>query len=337
MDLNTIWFILITVLFIGYFFLEGFDYGVGMLLPFIAKDDTERRMIINTIGPHWDGNEVWLLTAGGASFAAFPEWYATLFSGFYIPLFLMLLGLIVRAVAFEYRSKEDSLKWRYNWDWMIFVGSFLTALLWGVAVANIMRGTPIDATKTYTGGFFNLLNPYGLIGGITFVVLFLYHGAVFLSLKIGGEFEERIKATAEKLWLPAVVLAVIFVAYTYVDVEIFSAKGFSAFIPPLIAAVSLVLSGVYLKSNKIGLSFILVALTVVFVTITAFYTLYPNVMISSTSPEYNLTIYNSSASQYTLGVMTWVAGILVPFVLVYQAWSYIVFKKRLTKDSELEY
>ncbi len=337
MDLNTVWFILITVLFIGYFFLEGFDYGVGMLLPFIAKDDTERRMIINTIGPHWDGNEVWLLTAGGASFAAFPEFYATLFSGFYLALFLMLVGLIVRAVAFEYRSKEESLKWRYNWDWMIFLGSFLTSLLWGVAVANIMRGTPIDATKTYTGGFFNLLNPYGLVGGITFVMLFLYHGAAFLNLKIGGEFQTRIKQTAEKLWLPTVVMAVIFVLFTYFDVEIFQAKGFSAFIPPLFAAIFLILSGIYLKQGKDGLAFVMTSLTVVFVTITAFYTLYPNLMVSSTSPEYNLTIYNASASQYTLKVMTWVAGILVPFVLVYQAWSYIVFKKRITKDSELEY
>ncbi len=337
MDLNTVWFILITVLFIGYFFLEGFDYGVGMLLPFLAKDDTERRMIINTIGPHWDGNEVWLLTAGGASFAAFPHFYATLFSGFYLPLFLMLVGLIVRAVAFEYRSKEDSLKWRYNWDWMIFLGSFLTALLWGVAVANILKGTPIDATKTYTGGFFNLLNLYGLIGGVTFVLLFLYHGAVFLTLKIGGDFLERVKQTAQKLWLPTVVFAVIFVLATYFYVDIFRAKGVAAFIPPLVAAVTLILSGIYLKSGKDGLAFVMTSLTIVFVTITAFFTLYPNLMVSSTSPEYNLTIYNASASPYTLTVMTWVAGILVPFVLVYQAWSYIVFKKRITKESELEY
>ncbi len=336
MDLNILWFILITVLFIGYFFLEGFDYGVGMLLPFMGKDDAERRAIINTIGPHWDGNEVWLLTAGGASFAAFPNFYATLFSGFYLPLFLMLLGLIVRAVAFEYRSKEDSLKWRYNWDWMIFLGSFIPAFLWGVAVSNLLIGVPIDSTMTYTGGFFNLLNPYALVGGITFVVLFLFHGSLFLSLKLGGEMMDKAKESANKYWIPAVVMAVIFVVYTYFAVPSFSASAV-ALISALIAAVALILAGIYAKGGKMGLGFIMSSLTVVFVTILAFATLYPNLMFSSTDPANNLTIYNASASPYTLTVMSYVALILVPFVLVYQAWSYIIFKKRITKDSEMTY
>jgi len=336
MDLNTLWFILITVLFIGYFFLEGFDYGVGMLLPFLGKDDMERRVIINTIGPHWDGNEVWLLTAGGASFAAFPNFYATLFSGFYLPLFLMLIGLIVRAVAFEYRSKQDSLKWRYNWDWMIFVGSFIPAFLWGVAVSNLLIGTPIDSTMTYTGGFFNLLNPYALVGGITFVLLFIFHGALFLSLKIGGEMLDKVKATAAKFWLPAVIFAVIFILYTYFAVDAFQAKGVAILLLPLIAAVALILSGVYAKADKMGLAFIMSSLTIVFVVITAFVTLFPNLMIAE-NPANSLTIYNASASQYTLTVMSYVALILVPFVLVYQAWSYIIFKKRITKESEMEY
>ncbi len=336
MDLNILWFILLTVLFIGYFFLEGFDYGVGMLLPFLGKDDAERRAIINTIGPHWDGNEVWLLTAGGASFAAFPNFYATLFSGFYLPLFLMLLGLIVRAVAFEYRSKEDSLTWRYNWDKMIFLGSFIPALLWGVAVSNLLIGVPIDSTMTYTGGFFNLLNPYALVGGITFVLIFIFHGALFLSLKLGGIMMDKAKEAANKFWLPAVVFAVIFVVYTYFAVPAFSASTF-AIIAALIAAVALVLAGVYAKNGKMGLAFIMSSLTTVFVTIMAFATLFPNLMYSSTDPAYNLTIYNASASQYTLTVMSYVALILVPFILVYQAWSYIVFKKRITKDSEMLY
>ncbi len=337
MDLNIVWFILITVLFIGFFFLEGFDYGVGILLPFIAKKDDEKRVIINSIGPFWDGNEVWMITAGGAIFAAFPHWYATLFSGFYLPLFLMLFGLIIRAVAFEFRSKEESLVWRNGWDWMIFLGSFIPALLWGVAVANLLRGVPIDETMTYTGGFFNLLNPYGLVGGITFVVLFMYHGSIFLTLKVGGEMLNSVKAVANKLYLPAVVVAVVFVLYTFFEVQAFQAKGLAMLALPGIAAVALLLSGLFLKQEKAGLSFIMTALTIVFVTITAFVTLFPNVMISSTDPANNLTIYNASASPYTLEVMTIVAFILVPFVLVYQAWSYIVFKKRVTKDSELEY
>jgi cytochrome d ubiquinol oxidase subunit II len=205
MDLNTLWFILIAVLFIGYFFLEGFDYGVGILLPFLAKQDQDRRVIINTVGPHWDGNEVWLLTAGGAIFAAFSQGMP-LFSGFYLALVLMLIGLIVRGVAFEFRSKDANPKWRSFWDWMIFLGSFLPALLWGVALANILKGVPIDAEKNYVGGFFNLLNPYALLAGLTSLVGFTLHGAIFLALKTTDELKVKAHAVANKLWLPSVVL-----------------------------------------------------------------------------------------------------------------------------------
>jgi len=206
MDLNTLWFSLIGVLFIGFFFLEGFDYGVGILLPFLAKEDIDRRVIINTIGPVWDGNEVWLLTAGGAIFAAFPHWYATLFSGFYLALMLVLLTLIVRGVAFEFRSKMPNPKWRSFWDWMIFLGSLIPALLWGVALANIVRGVPIDADKNYVGGFFNLLNPYALLAGLTSLAGFALHGAMFLSLKTKGEIADKAHAAANRLWLPTMGL-----------------------------------------------------------------------------------------------------------------------------------
>jgi len=189
MDLNTFWFMLVAVLFIGYFFLEGFDYGVGILLPFLAKDDQGRRVILNTIGPHWDGNEVWLLTAGGAIFAAFSGWYATLFSGFYLALVLMLVGLIVRGVALEFRSKDENPTWRETWDWLIFAGSLIPALLWGVALANIVKGVPIDASKNYVGGFFNLLNPYALLGGLTSLAGFTLHGAIFLCLKTTDDLD----------------------------------------------------------------------------------------------------------------------------------------------------
>src|SRR5512136_82348 len=200
MTLNILWFVLVAVLFTGFFFLEGFDYGVGILLPFLGKQDGERRMLINTIGPFWDGNEVWLLTAGGAMFAAFPNWYATLFSGFYLALLLILLALIVRGVAFEFRSKDKNPRWRSLWDWLIFVGSFVPALLWGVALANIVKGVPIDASKNYVGGFFNLLNPYALVGGLTSLAGFALHGAIFLSLKTTDGLMERAHTMANRLW-----------------------------------------------------------------------------------------------------------------------------------------
>jgi cytochrome d ubiquinol oxidase subunit II len=199
MDLNTLWFILLFVLFVGFFLLEGFDYGVGILLPFLGKDDTDRRLIINTIGPFWDANEVWLITAGGAMFAAFPNWYATMFSGFYLALVLMLVALIVRAVGFEFRSKDRHPTWRQVWDWMIFGGSFVPALLWGVAFGNLIRGLPIDADMNYVGSFWDLLNPYALSGGLATLSAFVLHGALFLSLKTKGEIVERAHKAATRL------------------------------------------------------------------------------------------------------------------------------------------
>ncbi len=206
MDLNTVWFALVAVLVIGFFLLEGFDYGVGILLPFLGKDDQDRRVIINTIGPYWDGNEVWLITAGGAIFAAFPEWYATMFSGFYLALLLMLVALIVRGVAFEFRSKDRRPQWRGLWDWMIFFGSFVPALLWGVAFANLIRGVPINADMQYVGTFWDLLNPYALVGGLATLSAFTLHGAVFLSLKTKDELEERAHKAAARVWLPTVII-----------------------------------------------------------------------------------------------------------------------------------
>jgi len=214
MDLNTLWFILIAVLYIGFFVLEGFDFDVGILLPFLGRNYQQRRTIINTIGPHWDCNEVWLLTAGGATFAAFPQWYATLFSGFYLPLFLLLVGLIVRGVAFEFRSKDDAAWWRNLWDACIFIGSLLPALLLGVAFANLVHGVPIDAEMNYVGGFFNLLNPYALLGGVSAVLLFALHGAIFLTLKTTGEIEQRAQQIAQRLWLPVVAVLLIFIVST---------------------------------------------------------------------------------------------------------------------------
>ena len=337
MDLNTIWFILIGVLFTGFFFLEGFDYGVGILLPFVGKDDKTRRVVINSIGTFWDGNEVWLLTAGGAIFAAFPNWYATLFSGFYIALLLILLALIVRGVSFEFRSKDKHPKWRNTWDWMLFVGSFVPALLWGVAFANIVRGVPIDASMSYVGGFFNLLNPYALIGGLASLAMFTLHGAVFLNLKTAGAVKDRAKYFATKLWLPTLIIVILYVVFSYFATDMFTGSGINPGPVPIIAAAALVLVTFFLKKDRDGWAFIMTGLTVIFTTITIFMGLFPRVMISSLNEAWNLTIYNASATPYTLKVMTIVAAIFVPLVLIYQGWTYWTFRQRISVDSELEY
>jgi cytochrome d ubiquinol oxidase subunit II len=337
MDLNTIWFILIAVLFIGFFVLEGFDYGVGILLPFLGKNDIERRAIINTIGTHWDGNEVWMITAGGAMFAAFPNWYATLFSGFYLALVIMLLALILRGVAFEYRSKRESPVWRNRWDWMIFIGSFVPALLWGVAISNIIRGVPIDDKMNYTGTFFTLLNPYSLLGGITALAIFTLHGAIFLSLKLADELLERARKTARQLWLPTVILLFAYIIFGYFDTDMFTKLGVNPGVIPILGGISILTVGWLLKIKREGWAFLMTALTIAFSTITIFMGLYPRVMVSSTNPDWSLTIYNASSSPYTLKTMTIIAIIFVPIVLAYQAWSYWVFRKRISTKSKLEY
>jgi cytochrome d ubiquinol oxidase subunit II len=332
MDLNTLWFLLIAVLYTGYFVLEGFDMGVGILLPFLGKNDNERRAIINTIGPHWDGNEVWLVTAGGATFAAFPHWYATLFSGFYLPLFLMLIALIVRGVAFEFRSKDNNPTWRKLWDWAIFGGSFVPALLWGVAFSNLVRGVPIDTTMTYTGGFFNLLNPFALVGGLTTLFLFTLLGAIFLNLKTTGRLELASQRIASVLWPAALVVALVYYTVMYFQTALADKPGI--ILVPVIAGLALIASGALLRVKRNGWAFITTSLAIVLSVAALFLTLFPDVMVSSTNPAWSLTVYNASSSPYTLRTMTVVAAIFVPIVLVYQGWSYWVFRRRVTTDPE---
>jgi cytochrome bd ubiquinol oxidase subunit II len=328
-----LWFGLIAVLFTGFFFLEGFDFGVGMLHPFLGKKDEERRMIINSIGPVWDSNEVWLITAGGAMFAAFPNWYATLFSGFYLPLVLMLVALIMRGISFEFRSKEEAPAWRHFWDWSIFGGSFVAALLWGVAFANFIRGVPIDETMTYTGGFFNLLNPFALVGGLAFVALFGLHGVLFLSLKLSGELESRVKSWLCPFWRGSFLLLGIFIIWGV------AANYLAASILGYILAVLVLLALVFVRQfslkDKFGLAFILNGLTIVLLTVSFFVALFPNVMISSTGP--NLTIAKAASSLTTLKTMTVVAAIFVPIVLIYVGWTYKLFSKRIKPTDHLEY
>lgn len=339
MDLNMIWFILIAILYTGFFVLEGFDFGVGILLPFLGKGDTERRVIINSIGPFWDGNEVWLLTAGGATFAAFPHWYATMFSGFYIPLFLLLIFLILRGVAFEFRSKDKNPKWRKFWDWALFAGSFAPALLLGVAFANIVKGVPINAQMEYTGGFWNLLNPYGLLGGISAVAVFTLHGGIFLSLKTKYSLMERARDFTHKLWLPVVVIYLLLVSATFLYVDTSTQFGIIPGIVAILAGLAILLAGVLVRQKRDGWAFVMTSLTIIFTLATFFLLLYPRVMISSLNPEeWSLTIYNAASGAYTLRVMSIIALIFVPIVLAYQGWTYWIFRKRLTADpATLEY
>jgi cytochrome d ubiquinol oxidase subunit II len=337
MDLNTVWFVLVAVLVIGFFLLEGFDYGVGILLPFLGKDDLDRRVIINTIGPFWDGNEVWVLTAGGAIFAAFPNWYATMFSGFYLALALMLLALIVRAVAFEFRSKDKHPTWRKLWDWMIFVGSFVPALLWGVAFANLIKGVPINADMQYVGSFWDLLNPYALSGGLATLSAFTLHGAIFLSLKTKDEIVERAHTAATRLWLPTVVLVFAFVIASYFATDMFSRLGINPGPVPLGAGVALLAAGWFIRQRRHGWAFVMSSLTIALSAATVAIGLYPRVMVSSLNPAWSLTIYNASSSPYTLRLMTIIALIFVPIVLIYQGWSYWIFRKRIGRQDYLEY
>lgn len=332
--LQTLWFILIAVLWIGFFFLEGFDFGVGMLLPFLGKKDEERRAIINTIGPTWDGNEVWLLTAGGAMFAAFPHWYATMFSGFYLALFLLLIGLIIRGIAFEYRSKDSNPKWRHTFDWMIAVGSFLASLLLGAAFANLARGVPINENMMYTGNLFTLLNPYGLIGGLATVIVFLLHGANFLGLKLEGEMRERVIALSKKLYVAAVVVTTLLLVTTYIYTDIRTKLGINPGITPIASYAALLVTIYFINRKMEGWAFIMTSLHIVLTQVTFFMLMFPRVMISSTNPAYSLTIYNASSSQYTLTVMSIVALIFVPIVLAYQGWTYYQFRKRVSADKK---
>jgi cytochrome d ubiquinol oxidase subunit II len=337
MDLNTVWFILTLVLVIGFFLLEGFDYGVGILLPFLGKDDVDRRVIINTIGPFWDGNEVWMITAGGAMFAAFPEWYATLFSGFYLALLLILLTLIVRGVAFEFRSKDKHPAWRKLWDWMIFVGSLVPALLWGVAFSNLIGGVPIDADMQYVGGFWDLLTPYALAGGLASLTVFTLHGAIFLSLKTRGQLVQRAHKAATRLWLPAVVAGTLFVVVGFIATDMYSRTGYVLVLLPLVAGAALLSSGWLIRQRRHGWAFAMTSLTIALSAATVAIGLYPRLMVSSLNPAWSLTIYNASSSPYTLRVMTIVALVFVPIILLYQGWSYWIFRKRIGREDSLEY
>jgi cytochrome bd ubiquinol oxidase subunit II len=333
MEYQVIWFILIAILFIGYFVLEGFDFGVGILMPFLGKDDTDRRVIINTIGPFWDANEVWLITAGGAMFAAFPHWYATLFSGFYIPLFLILLALILRAAGFEFRSKMPQTWWRKSADQFIFWGSFLPPLLWGVAFTNVVQGLPIGADMNFTGNLLSILNPYALLGGVVVVLIFMLHGALFLSLRTTGDLKARAEKIARTMWLPIGIITAAFAILGYWQTTLFEGLGLVPGTLPTLAILSFIACFAFMRFNMHGYAFAAIAATIILGTAVIFSGLFPNVMPSSLDTAFSLTIYNASSSKLTLKIMTIVALIFVPIVMAYQGWSYYIFSKRISRDS----
>ncbi|MFK4146159.1 cytochrome d ubiquinol oxidase subunit II [Streptomyces sp. NPDC004065] len=324
MELHDVWFVLIAVLWTGYFFLEGFDFGVGILTGLLARNRPERRVLINTIGPVWDGNEVWLLTAGGATFAAFPEWYATLFSGFYLPLLVILVCLIVRGVAFEYRAKRPEEKWQRNWETAIFWSSLIPAFLWGVAFGNIVRGVKIDRNFEYVGGFGDLLNPYALLGGLVTLTLFTFHGAVFTALKTVGDIRERARKLALRVGLVTAVVALAFLLWTQAD----TGNGRSL-VALVVAVAALVAALAANQAGREGWSFAWSGVTIVAAVAMLFLSLFPDVMPSTLDADWSLTVGNASSSPYTLKIMTWCAGVATPIVLLYQGWTYWVFRKRI--------
>lgn len=336
MELTTVWFILIAVLWTGYFVLEGFDFGVGMLFPILGRGDggtddpdndgeTRRRVMLSTIGPVWDGNEVWLLTAGGATFAAFPNWYATLFSGFYIPLLLILVALIVRALAFDYRGKVDDPTWRRRWDIAIIGGSFVPALLWGVAFTNIVRGVPIDANREFTGSLFTLLNPAALLGGLATVSLFTAYGAMFIALKTDGAIRHQARALSVKVGMVAAVLVLLWL------VVIHTSTGSAPSWALAGVAVVLFLAALgFAQKGREGWGFALAFGAIAAAVASLFVALFPDVMPSTTDAAFSLTTTNASSTDYTLKIMTWVAVLFTPLVVLYQSWSYWIFRKRVS-------
>jgi cytochrome d ubiquinol oxidase subunit II len=330
MDLETFWFCVVAVVWAMYFLLEGFDFGVGMLLPFVPRDDEERGTALRTIGPVWDGNEVWLVVAGGATFAAFPAWYATMFSGFYLALLLILFFLIIRVVSFEWRSKSETPGWRSTWTWANTVGSFGASLLWGIGLSCLVYGVPIDSDGDFTGNLLDLFSPYSVFAGIAVVALFAFHGATFLTLRTAGELRVRAEAAARRLAIPAAVLAAAYLVWTVaVAMDRNDKDLFPPVLPAALAIAALVLAVAFLFAGWSGRAFAMTALATISVVATLFTSLYPRVMVSSTGFANSLTVDSAASSHYALQVMTVVALVFVPIVLLYQGWAYYVFRARL--------
>ena len=330
MNLEIFWFCLIAFFWAGYFVLEGFDFGVGMLLPFVPRDEGERGAMFESIGPVWDGNEVWLVVAGGATFAAFPAWYGTMFSGFYLALLLILFFLIIRVVSFEWREKSENPHWRKAWMWANTVGSIGIALVWGIGLSNLLHGVPLDSSGDYVGGFWNLFTGYTILGGIAFVLLFAFHGAIYLTLRTTGELRARAAVAAFRLATPALAAGGGYLIWTVaVAVDRNEQSVFPAVLLAVITIAAFVLAVVCVYFGRSGVAFTLSAVGTLGVVATLFTSLYPRVMVSSPDFANSLTIQNASSAHYTLAVMTVVAAICVPLILLYQGWTYHVFRARV--------
>jgi cytochrome bd ubiquinol oxidase subunit II len=337
MELSELWFVLISILFIGFFFLEGFDFGVGMSTRLLARDQNERTIMVNAIGPFWDANEVWLITGAGAIFAAFPHWYATMFSGYYLLMLTVLLSLIGRGVAFEFRRKVEDTRWTNVWDWVIFFGSMLPPFLLGVLFTSMLKGVPIQEDMNMEAGFSDIINIYSIWGGLSITLLCLLHGLTFLSLKTEGEIRQRSAALAKKLVWPVFGSLVVFVGLSWFMTDIFVVRR----IPELIIVVLIVLAfglAYYFIANKReGMAFTMTGLGIVLTVLSIFVGLFPRVMVSSLNKAFNLTVYNASSGAYSLKVMTIVALTILPFVLGYTIYSYYVFRKRVSDKEHLTY
>ncbi len=333
MDLETFWFCLIVVVWAMYFLLEGFDFGVGMLLPFVPRSDEEKSATLRTIGPVWDGNEVWLVVAGGATFAAFPAWYATMFSGFYLALLLILFFLIIRVVSFEWRSKSETPGWRSLWTWANTIGSFGAPLLWGIGLSCLLYGTPIDSEGDFTGDLLDLFSPYSVFAGVAVVALFAFHGATFLTLRTMGDLRDRAEAAARRLAIPGAVLGAAYLVWTVVVAMDRNDKDlFPPALPAALGIVALALAVVFILTESYGRAFAMTGLGAISLVATLFVSLYPRVMVSSTDFENSLTVDGASSSHYALAVMSVVAVISVPAILLYQGWTYYVFRARIGSE-----
>ena len=326
MALVPFWYILITILWTGFFILEGFDLGVGMLHVFVGRDDAERRAVINTIGPLWDGNEVWLIVAGAAMFAAFPDWYATMFSAFYLALVLLLGALILRGVSFEYRGKSPDKHWRNTWSWLLAGSSLVVPLVIGIALGDLLHGLPINSSHEYTGSFWTLFQPYGILTGITLVAICVMHGGTFITMKTTGELRDRAWRIAKLVSPVTVLLVLAFIAWTHVEAH----GGAFLNLIELIACIAVLAGVLAVTGNHVGWGFTATTITIASCIVTLFVDLYPRVMVSSTNPAYSLTVNNTASGGYTLKVMSVIALVLLPLVLGYQAWTYYVFRRRVS-------
>lgn len=333
MDLQTVWFVIIAIFWVGFFVLEGFDLGVGVLHQFVGKDDVQKRVAINSIGPFWDANEVWLIVGGAAIFAAFPGWYATMFSSLYLALVLVLVALIVRGLSFEYRGKRDSAAWRSGWSWALTISSALIPLLLGVGLGDLLTGLPIDDNQEYAGTFWNLLTPYGLVTGALLLILCLAHGAAFLTLKTTGEVRDRSRRLALLFGGISFVLVVLWVLYS-----VFAAGGVSplTLVVQILAIAGMAVGILMQQRGRDGAAFAGTAVAIGGSVASIFTSLFPNVMVSSLSAANNLTVSNTASGEYALRIMTIVAVVMFPIVLLYQGWNYWVFRSRVSTPAEKE-